>query len=96
MRPFVEGGVVLGAANLTIAIFGVALILAVIRLLRGPSTPDRVVALDLTALLAVGVIAAYAVMTDEESLLASALVVGLVTFLGTVAFARYLEKMVTP
>ncbi len=96
MTPLMERGVAFLSAYLAMAIFGVALILAVIRLLRGPSTPDRVVALDLTALLAVGIIAVYAVMTNEDSLLASALVVGLVTFLGTVAFARYLEKMVAP
>ena len=50
------------------------------------------VALDLTALLAVGVMAVQAMMATEVSLLTGALVVGLLAFLGTVAFARYIEK----
>jgi multicomponent Na+:H+ antiporter subunit F len=70
------------------------LMLTVFRLLRGPSTPDRVVALDLAALYVVGFIATYAVMTDDASILTAALVLGLVAFLGTVAFARYLEEAV--
>ncbi len=42
----------------------------------------------------VGFIATYAVMTDDASILTAALVLGLVAFLGTVAFARYLEEAV--
>jgi multicomponent Na+:H+ antiporter subunit F len=80
------------AASLAMAMLSAGLILAVVRLLRGPSTPDRVVALDLAALLAVGIIAIFSVMTTEASLLSGALVVALIAFLGTVAFARYLEK----
>jgi multicomponent Na+:H+ antiporter subunit F len=80
------------AAYLALVILSVAMILAVVRLLRGPSTPDRVVALDLFAMLAVGVIAVLEVMTDEASLLFGALIWGLVSFLGTVAFARYLTS----
>lgn len=76
------------------AMLTTGLIFAVIRLLIGPSTPDRVVALDLTALLSVGIIGWYSVMTNEASLLAGALVVALLAFLGTVAFARYLERKV--
>ncbi|MCK6547647.1 monovalent cation/H+ antiporter complex subunit F [Myxococcota bacterium] len=76
------------------AMLSAGLVLAVLRLLRGPSTPDRVVALDLTGLLVVGMIAVYAVMTDDASLLTGALVLGLVAFLGAVAFAGYLERKV--
>lgn len=82
------------ATYVAMAMLTVGLISAVIRLLIGPSTPDRVVALDLTALLSVGIIGLYSVMTDEASLLSGALVVGLIAFLGAVAFARYLERKV--
>lgn len=94
MRPSSENGVMSPATYLAIALLSVGLVVSVLRVLRGPSTPDRVVALDLAAMLAVGIISVYAVMTNEASLLAGALIVGLVAFLGTVAFARYLEKKV--
>lgn len=70
----------------------VAIILAFVRLMRGPSLPDRVVALDLTGTLALGIIAAFAVASGETVYLDVGIVLALIAFLGTVAFARYLEK----
>jgi multicomponent Na+:H+ antiporter subunit F len=80
------------APNLALALVGLALFLAFIRLVRGPTLPDRVVALDLMGVLAVGMLAAYAVATNQAVLLDPAAVLALVGFLGTVAFARYLER----
>jgi multicomponent Na+:H+ antiporter subunit F len=78
---------------LTIAF--VALILsiamAIVRLVRGPTLPDRVVALDLIAFLAIGFIALYAIAAGKPAALDAALTLALIAFLGTVAFARYVE-----
>lgn len=71
---------------------GLAVALALFRLVRGPSVADRVVALDLISLLAVGLIAAHAVAYQEPVLLDVALVIALVTFLATVSFARYIGR----
>jgi multicomponent Na+:H+ antiporter subunit F len=81
-----------GAVTLALAMAGLAMVLAFVRLVRGPSLPDRVVALDLIGTLAVGVIAAYDILTEQPILLDAATVVALVAFLGTVAFARYIER----
>lgn len=83
----VEGMVTLG-----LAMAGLAMVLAFIRLVLGPSLPDRVVALDLIGVITVGVIAAYDILTEQPVLLDAATVVALVAFLGTVAFARYVER----
>ena len=80
------------AAELAIILIGLALFLAFFRLVRGPTLPDRVVALDLIGVLAVGMIAANAVATNQPILIDPAAVLALVGFLGTVAFARYLER----
>ena len=80
------------ASGLALALVGLAMFLAFVRLLRGPTLPDRVVALDLMGVLAVGMLAAYAVATDQPVLLDPAAVLALVGFLGTVAFARYLAR----
>ena len=80
------------ASGAALALMGLAMTLTFIRLVRGPSLPDRVVALDLMGVLAVGMIAAYAVATNQPGLLDPASVLALVGFLGTVAFARYLER----
>jgi multicomponent Na+:H+ antiporter subunit F len=71
---------------------GVALLLAFVRLARGPSLSDRVIALDLIAVLAVGLIAMVAFAAGQAVFLDAAIVLALVAFLGTVAFARYLER----
>ena len=73
-------------------ILGLALVLTVARLIRGPSLPDRVVALDLMSSLGIGFIAAYAVLAAQSVLLDIASVTALISFLGVIAFAYYLEK----
>ena len=80
------------APRVALALVGLAMFLVFIRLVRGPTLPDRVVALDLMGVLAVGMLAAYAVATDQPVLLDPAAVLALVGFLGTVAFARYLKR----
>jgi multicomponent Na+:H+ antiporter subunit F len=51
-----------------------------------------VVALDLGGSLMVGIIAAYAVLAAQPVFLDVAVALALTAFLGTVAFARYLER----
>ncbi|OFW17991.1 MAG: hypothetical protein A3H27_11140 [Acidobacteria bacterium RIFCSPLOWO2_02_FULL_59_13] len=70
----------------------VALVLAFLRLIRGPSRPDRVVALDVIAVLVVGMIAVDAIAHRQPVILDAAIIISLVGFLGTVAFAYYVEK----
>ncbi len=79
-------------APIIFTMLSVALFLAFYRLVRGPSLPDRVVALDLIAAIMVGMIAVYTIDTDQRVMLDAAIVVALITFLGTVAFAQYLER----
>jgi multicomponent Na+:H+ antiporter subunit F len=77
-------------ACMTILTAGV--FMAFLRLVRGPSLPDRVVALDIMSVTALGIIALYAIDTGEAIFLDVALIVALVSFLGTVAFAYYVER----
>lgn len=75
-----------------LAICGVTVLLAVVRLVRGPSLADRVVALDLLSAVAIGIMATWSVAADDAVYLDVALLVALVAFLSTVAFARYAEQ----
>jgi multicomponent Na+:H+ antiporter subunit F len=80
---------------ISLSMMAVAIILAAIRLIRGPSLPDRVVALDLISILAAGITAIYAIASGQAVFLDVATILALVSFLGTVAFARYVEKQVS-
>lgn len=76
-------------------IFGVlitGMFLSFFRLLRGPTLPDRVVALDLLAILTVGFIAVHAVRSNQAIYLDVALALALIAFLSTIAFAFHIEK----
>ncbi|MBZ4335804.1 monovalent cation/H+ antiporter complex subunit F [Corallococcus interemptor] len=70
-----------------------ALALVFVRLLRGPTAPDRVVALDTMGVLTLGMTAVYSVYTREPHLLRVTAGIALISFLGTVAVARYLERV---
>jgi multicomponent Na+:H+ antiporter subunit F len=73
-------------------VLAVTVVLAFVRLARGPSLPDRVVALDLLATVGISIIAVYAVATNQPVVLDVAVVVALLSFLGTIAFAYYIER----
>ena len=70
----------------------IALVLAFVRLARGPSLPDRVVALDLITILAVAFCALFAISSDQQAFLDVAIALALVAFLATVALARFAER----
>ncbi len=70
----------------------IALVLATARLVRGPSLADRVVALDVIAVLGAALTALWAIRYDQRVFLDVTVVLALVSFIGTVAFAYYMEK----
>jgi multicomponent Na+:H+ antiporter subunit F len=77
--------------ELLLGLLVLGMILAFVRLVRGPSLPDRVVALDLITAIGVAVAGLYSTMHDKPVFLDLAIVLALISFVGTVAFARYLE-----
>jgi multicomponent Na+:H+ antiporter subunit F len=66
--------------------------LTVFRLLRGPTLADRVVALDMMALLGIAFIGLFSIATGEAAYLDVAIALALIGFLATVAFARYIYR----
>jgi len=73
-------------------LLGAALLLALFRILRGPTLPDRIVGLDLLGTLGISVAAVVALAERDAVYLDVAIVLALLSFLGTVAFAAYLER----
>ncbi len=80
------------AVDIVFAMICVALGLAFYRLAQGPRLPSRVVALELITSLIIGAVAVYAIKSDIEEFLDVAIVTGLLGFMATVGFARYIEK----
>lgn len=75
-----------------LGILSIAIVLVFVRLSVGPSLPDRVVAFELLTSLVIGIIAISAVITNQPAFLDVAIILALVSFLGTVAFAYYIQQ----
>jgi multicomponent Na+:H+ antiporter subunit F len=73
-------------------VLALTLLLTLARLIVGPTISDRVVALDLLALTIVGNIAVWVLLSDDTVFLDTAIMIGLLGFIGSVAFARYIER----
>ena len=80
------------ALHVGLPVLGLALLLTLLRLGKGPTLADRVVALDLLGTLGISVVAVVALAARNAVYLDVAIVLALLSFLGTVAFAAYLER----
>ncbi len=78
------------ASLAALALLLVAMLVVVIRLVRGPNLGDRILALDLITVLGAAFIGAIAVRTGFSLYIDIAIALALVSFLSTVALARYL------
>jgi multicomponent K+:H+ antiporter subunit F len=79
----------LGAANVAIGILGIALLLCLGRLVRGPSLPDRILALDTLYVDTIALLVVVGIRFSEPAFFDGALVIALLGFIGTVALAKY-------
>ena len=72
------------------AVLSVAFLLTIRRVVAGPTLPDRVLALDMLVGIVIGFIALIAIRTGFTLYIDIAISLGLVGFLATVAFARFI------
>ena len=77
---------------LALTMLAAAAILTFIRLAKGPTLPDRVIAIDLIGVLLVCLLVLMAGVTAQQPFLDVAMVVALISFVGTVAYAQYIER----
>ena len=78
--------------TLAATLAAVALLLALYRFLKGPSSADRVVAFDVLTIISVTGIVLVALAEGRGIYLDVALVYALLSFLGVIVIARYLER----
>jgi multicomponent Na+:H+ antiporter subunit F len=74
------------------AILTITLLLVTIRIVRGPTLPDRILGLDMLVMVGIGYIAVVAIKTGFMLYLDIAISLGLVGFLATVSFARFVMQ----
>ncbi|MFE3836366.1 monovalent cation/H+ antiporter complex subunit F [Pseudogemmobacter sonorensis] len=79
--------------NIGLTLIAVAIVLGFVRLWRGPSLADRVVALDMMTSAIIGFCGLFAVRAQVEGYLDIAVALALVSFVSVVALARYAERL---
>lgn len=78
--------------QLALIILSISSLGGLYRVIKGPSTPDRVIALDTIGINLIGIIAITSILLNTEAFLEVILLIGALAFIGTVAFSKFLEK----
>ena len=78
--------------NAAMVLIAFAILFGVIRLIKGDTDTDRIIAVDLLTIVSMSLIALTAHLADRFIYLDVAIVYGLLSFLGVLAVARYLER----
>lgn len=87
MSPILSTAIDIGFVLVMLGVVG-----GFIRLVKGPSLPDRIVALDMMTVLIVSFCGLYAIQSGETAFVDVAIVVAIIGFLATVALARFVDR----
>lgn len=77
---------------LSVTIMAVTIGVCAWRLLKGPTLPDRVAALDTIGINLLAMVAVLSVLLETKAFIEIILLIGILSFIGTTAFARYIER----
>jgi len=78
--------------NISLFIISIATLGLVYRVIKGPSVPDRVMALDSIGINLIAITAITSIMLRTDAFLEVILLIGVIAFVGTVAFSKFLQK----
>lgn len=83
----IEAALIFALVVLSLALLG-----SLYRVLKGPSMPDRIIALDTIGIHLISIVTIVSIMLSTEAYMELVLLIGIVAFLGTVAFSKFLER----
>lgn len=72
--------------------FMIAIALLLYRVIVGPSMPDRAIALDTIGVNLISAIAIVSIVLSTKAFLEAILILGILAFIGTIAFSKYIER----
>ena len=77
---------------ISLVLFSVVIVGAVYRAIKGPSMPDRVLALDMVGINMIAMTAVFSILLHTYAFFEVILLLGILSFIGTIAFARFIER----
>ncbi|REK74229.1 Na(+)/H(+) antiporter subunit F1 [Paenibacillus paeoniae] len=75
-----------------LCILMLAILANLYRVVKGPSSADRVIALDSVGINLIASIAVFSVLLHTHAFFDLILLIGILSFIGTIAFARFIER----
>jgi multicomponent Na+:H+ antiporter subunit F len=78
--------------QLSLFLLTISLLIALYRVMKGPSVPDRLLALDSIGYIIIGIVAIVSIRFDTQAYLETILLIGILAFLSTIALCRYIER----
>jgi multicomponent K+:H+ antiporter subunit F len=89
----VNAATIISAATLAaMHIVGLAMLLGLWRLLRGPTVPDRILALDAMFICAIAELMLFGMFMDTPVYFEAALIIAMLGFVGTVVLSKYVIR----
>ncbi len=76
----------------SLVLFSITIAIAAIRIILGPSMPDRVIGLDMIGVNLIATIAVISVLMNTKAFLEVILILGILSFIGTIAFSKFIER----
>ncbi|WP_088809820.1 MULTISPECIES: Na(+)/H(+) antiporter subunit F1 [unclassified Listeria] len=80
------------ALSIALLLYSISTFLYLYRILKGPTTSDKVVALDSIGMNLVSTVALLSMFYDTNAYLDVILLIALLAFIGTVSFSKFIEK----
>ncbi len=77
---------------ISLALFTISIAIALVRMIKGPTAPDRAVALDMVGVNLISIIAIVSIVLKTKAFLEAILILGILAFISTIAVARYIER----
>ncbi|HIX42283.1 MAG TPA: Na(+)/H(+) antiporter subunit F1 [Candidatus Kurthia intestinigallinarum] len=81
-----------GILTIALIFFTITVVICLYRVIKGPSLPDRVVALDMIGVNMLSMIAIISLLQNTTAYLEVILILGILSFIGTIAFSKYIER----
>ncbi|MEI3604367.1 Na(+)/H(+) antiporter subunit F1 [Pseudogracilibacillus sp. SE30717A] len=78
--------------NISLVLFGVAILITFYRIIAGPTFPDRVIAMDVVGVNLISTMAIVSILFQTRAFYDVILVLGILAFISTISFSKFLER----
>ena len=78
--------------RISLVLFTLSIAIVLYRIIRGPSMPDRVIALDTIGVNLISGIAVISILLKTKAFLEVILIIGILSFISTIALSKFIER----